>query len=442
MIRNTLLSLLVMTAIGFVAWQMTGATPPSALINTAIGGNSHPSTTSSTDDHPDHEEHSTDSHENPMGEIPKGPKGGKWFEHDGFAIELVLYESGVPPEFHAYPYLNGQLLSPEAVDLAVELSRLGNRVDRIGFKPLKQFLRGQDVVAEPHSFDVRISASHAGKRYEWRFSSYEGRTEIPAELAQEAGIETEVAASTNLHETIDLTGRVQADPARIAKVWARFPGMVLKVHKNLGEPVRKGEVLARVQSNESLQAYSVKSPIDGLILRRDVQSGSNTGDEPLFVIADLSRVWVELDVFGRNLGRIDTGQPVRVRTLDGDALEGHITFISPLALHASQSVQARVVLDNSDGRLRPGQFVRGLVTVAEHPVDLAVRQSGIQRFRDFQVVFARIGDSYEVRMLELGRQNGEWVEVLGGLEPGTEYVTANSYLIKADVEKSGASHDH
>jgi len=61
---------------------------------------------------------------------------------------------------------------------------------------------------------------------------------------------------------------------------------------------------------------------------------------------------------------------------------------------------------------------------------------------DHQVVFARFGDTYEVRMLELGRANPEWVEVLGGLAPGTEYVTTNSYLIKADIEKSGASHDH
>ena len=86
--------------------------------------------------------------------------------------------------------------------------------------------------------------------------------------------------------------------------------------------------------------------------------------------------------------------------------------------------------------------MRGHVTVAEHKVELAVKQSAIQAFRDFRVVYAKFGDTYEVRMLELGRRNKEWVEVLGGVDPGTEYVTANSYLIKADIEKSGASHDH
>ncbi len=66
----------------------------------------------------------------------------------------------------------------------------------------------------------------------------------------------------------------------------------------------------------------------------------------------------------------------------------------------------------------------------------------MQAFRDFTVVYARIGDEYEVRMLELGRQDATWAEVLGGLDAGTSYVTENSYVIKADIEKSGASHDH
>jgi cobalt-zinc-cadmium efflux system membrane fusion protein len=151
---------------------------------------------------------------------------------------------------------------------------------------------------------------------------------------------------------------------------------------------------------------------------------------------------VELDVFGRDLPNVQAGQSVAVETFDGYRVQGKIDWISPLAAHASQSVRARIPLPNPDGRLRPGQFVRGRVTIAEHDVPLAVRKSAVQRFRDFQVVFARFGETYEVRMLDLGRGDNEWVEVLGGLAPGTDYVTSNSYLIKADIDKSGASHDH
>jgi cobalt-zinc-cadmium efflux system membrane fusion protein len=73
---------------------------------------------------------------------------------------------------------------------------------------------------------------------------------------------------------------------------------------------------------------------------------------------------------------------------------------------------------------------------------MAVRNVALQQFRDFRVVFVQVGDTYEVRMLELGRRDREITEVLGGLAPGEHYVTDNSFLVKADVEKSGASHDH
>lgn len=414
--RNKFLVLLVVSAVAIAIWLITN----------------------NTDSHDETE----DMHQGSDTEIPKGPHGGKLFTKDDFAIELALYETGVPPEFHVYAYHDGQALAPDAFKLQVELTRLDGQIDRFSFEPLMDYQRGQGVVTEPHSFDVAITARYQGKTYQWTFASYEGRTEIPGILAKQASVETESAGAAILTETLSLTGRVQVDPTRMAQVRARFDGVVQRVNRNLGEQVKKGDVLATVQSNESLQVYSVKAPIDGLILRRDVQVGSTTGDSPLFVVTGLSQVWVELDVFSRDLSRVKQGQAVTIETLDGNSVTGNIEWVSPLAAHASQSVQARVVLDNVKGQLRPGQFVRGQITVAEHPVELAVRQSAIQGFRDFQVVFARIGDTYEVRMLELGRRNGEWVEVLGGLKPGTEYVTRNSYLIKADIEKSGASHDH
>jgi cobalt-zinc-cadmium efflux system membrane fusion protein len=68
--------------------------------------------------------------------------------------------------------------------------------------------------------------------------------------------------------------------------------------------------------------------------------------------------------------------------------------------------------------------------------------TALQSFRDWQVVFVRVGEDYEIRPLELGRRDSRYVEVLGGLEPGAEIVVEQSYLVKADIEKAGASHDH
>jgi cobalt-zinc-cadmium efflux system membrane fusion protein len=120
---------------------------------------------------------------------------------------------------------------------------------------------------------------------------------------------------------------------------------------------------------------------------------------------------------------------------------GRIGVLLPVA-GSAQSVIARVALPNRGGGWRPGMTVAAAVTVATHEVPLAVQESALQRFRDFTVVFAQVGDTYEVRMLEPGARDGEHVEVLSGLKSGTRYVTEQSYLIKADIEKSGASHDH
>lgn len=98
----------------------------------------------------------------------------------------------------------------------------------------------------------------------------------------------------------------------------------------------------------------------------------------------------------------------------------------------------RVVVNNADSALSEGAFVSAAIEIGSYDVPMAVKRSGLQSFRDFTVVYAKVGDEYEVRMLELGRAVGEEIEVLSGISLGTEYVTENSYILKADVEKYGA----
>lgn len=389
------------------------------------------------------QQHSAGARADEMDATPsKGPQGGRLLQQDKFALELKIFEQGVPPEFHVYSYHQGQAIDPKEVSVVIRLTRLDGQIDTFNFQPKGDYLRGDGVVTEPHSFGVTVEARYDDADYSWQYDNFEGRVQIANDMAAASAIKTEPASAQTIRETLRLTGRVQVDPNRLSQVQARFPGVVTKVEREVGDRVKQGDRLANIQSNESLQHYVVKAPIDGVIISRNLQLGTATGDAPLFVIADLSRVWVELDVFDKDLTRVAVDQPVAIETLAGDVIAGKIDWLSPMLAHASQSVQARVIVANTDHQLRPGQFVRGQVTVAEFPVPLAVRKSGIQRFRDFQVVFARFDDTYEVRMLELGRSDSEWVEVLGGLKPATEYVIENSYVIKADIEKSGASHDH
>jgi cobalt-zinc-cadmium efflux system membrane fusion protein len=376
-------------------------------------------------------------------EFERGPHRGRMLRNGDFAIEMTIFEEGVPPEFHAYAYEDDKALAPGQVRLEVELTRLGGRTDRFTFAPEGDFLKGDGVVKEPHSFDVKVTAARSAKTSTWSYASYEGRVQISAAAAEAAQLQVEAAGPATISEQLSLTGAIQPNPARLAQVRARFPGVIREVRTGLGERVAAGAVLATVQSNESLQTYAVTAPIAGSVLVRDAVAGEATGEGSLFVVGDLSKLWAELDVFGRDLYRVKPGQSVRIAGLDEQvAAESVISVLSPVTTHASQSVRARVVLDNSQGIWRPGQFVHGHVTVAETKVPLAVKNSALQRFRDFTVVFAQVGDIYEVRMLEQGKSDGVWTEVRAGLEPGERYVTENSFLIKADIEKSGASHDH
>ena len=376
-------------------------------------------------------------------ESERGPHNGRLLREGDFALELAIYESGIPPEYRVWLYQAEEPLPPNAATVEVDLERLGGKRDHFTFRPQRDYLRGSGEVSEPHSFDVTVRAVRNGKQLEWKFDWYEGRTTIDSQTAQAMGIETATAGPAPLQQQLSLSGVIQADPARVSRVRARYPGIVREVAVQPWTTVAKGALLASIQSNESLQNYSVNAPIGGVIVEHRAQVGEATGEDTLFTIVDLSHVWVELDVFQNDLARIADNQAVEVFDLDGRKLaDGRISRIAPLAVHGSQSVRARVVLGNATGALRPGQFVSGRVTVNESQVALAVEKSALQRFRDFDVVFEQVGDTYEVRMLELGRADATHVEVLGGLDAGARYVTRNSYLIKADIEKSGASHDH
>lgn len=386
---------------------------------------------------------SADGHE--AGErdaFERGPHGGRLLEQDGFAVELAIFETGVPPEFRAWVTWAGAAVAPDAVQLTVELTRLGGTVDRVSFAPAGQFLRGNREISEPHSFDVTVTAGFGGRSYQWAYASHEGRTRIEAEVAEAAGIGTAIAGPGSITETLRLFGSIVPDATRVREIRARFPGVIRSVAHQVGDRVRAGDTLALIESNESLQEYAVTAPISGVITRRHAEPGEQTDSDSLFEIADFTHVWAEFNAFPRDRPLLREGLKVHVTTEGGIATDAVLRYLAPTGDRSLQSVVVRVALENPDALWIPGEFVEGRVTLSETPVELAVPLSALQTFRDFNVVFAQVGDEYEVRMLELGRRDSEQVEILGGLEPGTVFVSRNSYLIKADIEKSGASHDH
>ncbi|MBA6363304.1 HlyD family efflux transporter periplasmic adaptor subunit [Colwellia sp. BRX8-4] len=375
-------------------------------------------------------------------EPEKGPNRGRLLKKDNFAIELSIFETGVPPEFRVWATENGKTIDPAKVELNVKLTRLGDGVDNINFFQEGQYLRGDMVIYEPHSFIVSLTAKYQGKTYSWQYDNFEGRTSIDDKIAEAMEISTEVVGPSTFHESIEVFGNLTLPADASSNVYARFDGLVKKVHVKLGDAIKKGQLLLTLESNESLQSYQVISTQKGIVSAVNVTSGEQSKGRILLTVTNDETLVAELAVFPLDLAKINIGAKT---TLNINGVEEQYTSkidSRVLKVRNDQAKLFRVLVNNSDSLLSEGSFVSARIEIGSFEVAMAVKRNALQSFRDFTVVYAKVGNEYEVRMLELGRIVGDEIEVLGGISLGTEYVTENSYILKADVEKSGASHDH
>ena len=273
----------------------------------------------------------------------------------------------------------------------------------------------------------------------------EAATTIPADVAEASGIRVAAAGAGTIADEHEVQGLLTPTEGRVAQVTARFPGPIRALRANIGDRVRAGHALATVESNLSLTAYTVASPISGVVLQRSAAVGAVASEgAPLFEVADLSTLWVDLHIFGNDAGHITAGIPVTVtRMSDGAVAETTLERILPATATASQSTIARASIDNGDGLWRPGAAVRARIVVDRADVALAVPVSALQLDEGGRdVVYVREGDRYEERAVTLGRRDGRQVEITAGLATGDEVVVAQSFLVKADIGKSAAAHEH
>ena len=453
--------------------------------------------------------------------IAKGPHGGRLFSDGDFQVELAIYERGVPPQFRAYIYEKGAPVASDDVQLTVALHRLGGRIDAIGFQKEGEYLRGDRTVEEPHSFDVKMAAERKGRTSQWAYSQVEGRVAMTPDAAKATGIEIVTAGPVQMRRVLELPGEIALNKNRVAHVTPRLSGVVTEVRKKLGDRVKKGEVVAVLDSREwadlksdalaaaqqvelaratferekqlfekkispeqeflaakqalaqveiglrtatekllalglsqdevdhlaqetRLARYSLRAPLDGVVIEKAVTVGEAVSEATdIFTIADLSTVWGEVTIYAHDLGAVRVGQTVTVRSKDlGEEATGKVSFIGPLIGEESRAASAHVDLPNPKGHWRPGLFVTVELAQEEIPVPVAISADALQTFRDWDVVFVQYGDQFEARPLELGRSDGTWVEVISGLSAGENYAAKNSFVLKADLGKAGASHDH
>ena len=211
------------------------------------------------------------------------------------------------------------------------------------------------------------------------------------------------------------------------------------------ELTRQQQTLASLGANfGSGSRYSLKAPIDGVITRKNVASGQVLDlTQILFEIADLNTVWAEMSIPIKDLGLVKKGQKVTVRA---SAFEQHtagtITYIAPLIDLQSKTAKARVALPNINQNWLVGLPVNIDLVADEVTVPLAVSVEAIQSLQYGDVVFGRYGNYFEARPVKLGRRDSKNVEVLSGLIEGEQYAAGNSFVVKAELGKAGASHDH
>lgn len=262
-------------------------------------------------------------------------------------------------------------------------------------------------------------------------------------VAQVPTATVESAGSARIRDIVQAYGAVALDAERTRHVSARFAGVVTAVAKAPGDRVAAGDTLAFIESNESMQVYPVKAPISGVVMARTVNAGESVEQQTVFTVSDLGTLWAELLVFPGDVARLRTGQPVAIHSADG-ALRANasISHIAPGGDRDTQAIVVRVPIDNRTGHWRPGMGVSADVAVAESAVPLAVRSTALQTVDGERVVFV-VGESgYEPRAVITGRADEDHTEIMSGLTAGERYVATDSFVVKAELEKSEAGHEH
>lgn len=301
--------------------------------------------------------------------------------------------------------------------------------------------------AEPHD-DHGDPETHAEPDQDVGHDDYDEHGDValsPAELA-EFGIEVVSAGPGRIETYVSLPGEVRPNADRLAHIVPRYAGIVTEVRANVGDRVKKGQVLAIVESDESLAPFEVTTLLSGTVISKHIALGEAVSrDRDIFVIADLSTVWVDLTVYQRDVSRVATNQ--RARIFVGHELAedvSTISYVTPVVDERTRTATARVVLSNARGVWRPGMFVTGKVLIESTDVAVAVPRTALHTLESRSVVFVETDGGFRPQPVVTGRNGEAHVEITSGLTHGDRYVSHGGFTLKAELGKEsfGDGHAH
>ncbi len=402
-------------------------------------------------DHGAHEDHDHDAgheegHAEDHEQAPRGPHGGRLFEEGGLAVELRIEESTGPPTFVAWIAAEGKPRAPSVGEaLSVSLERFGGRSETIPFRIEGDRFVAERPVDEPHSFAATIRFESAGHAHTWSYEQIEFRVTLAPEAIERSKLRVAPAGPREIDVYVEAPGEVRLNGERVLHVRPRFGGLVRALPFRLGDAVRTGDTLAVVQSNESLTEFAVIASQSGTVIARDVAVGEMVTTETVMTtLADFSSVWADFAIYPQNAGRVRRGQTAIVRSTSGeDQTEtGTISYVGPLLEQDTRVSYGRIVLPNPEGLWRPGLFVNVRVRVDRAAAAVAVPEEAIVRSQFGPAVFRAAGHEFELQPVVVGRTDGVYTEIVAGLEANAPIVVENTFLLKAELGKSEAHHDH
>ncbi|MEP6502337.1 MAG: efflux RND transporter periplasmic adaptor subunit [Betaproteobacteria bacterium] len=339
---------------------------------------------------------------------------------------------------------------------------------------------------------------------------------LDAMQAKKANIGLQVAGPGDIQTTAQFQGEVRFNDDRTAHVVPRLAGVAEAVSANLGETVRKGQVLAvvastslseqrselltaqrrreaaqatydrekklwlgkisaeqdylqastalqeadialenarqkleavgaggRVTGNAGLNRLEIRAPFDGTVVEKHLALGEAVKeDASIFTVADLRTVWAEFAVAPKDLATVRVGQKVVVSSSAFDSqVEGVVSYVGALLGEQTRTARARVTLTNPQGAWRPGLFVTVAVLGDRQPVAMVVNADAIQTIENQTMVFKVVPGGFVATAVKVGRGDGRNVEVLAGLKAGDQVASSNTFILKAELGKSGAGEE-
>ncbi|WP_454728057.1 MULTISPECIES: efflux RND transporter periplasmic adaptor subunit [Cupriavidus] len=483
-------------------------------------------------EHPEAQGHQDDEHHGPTAKkghkddnahadeehheaAKKGPHGGNLYTRERDAIELGMAEAGGEARLRLWVTRDGKPIAA-GVAASGELKRATGESVPLRFKTTKGALESEGPIEAPHAFDATVTVTLPGETLPLvaKLAKEEAKIELTAEQVKRAAIGVQVAGPAKVQSGMQFPGEIRFNEDRTAHVVPRLAGVVESVPANIGQQVKKGQVLAIIASttlseqrsellaaqkrldlaritherekklweekisaeqdylqartalqeaqiavqnaqqkltaigatpaSKRLNQFELRAPFDGMIVEKHLALGEAVKeDASIFTISDLSSVWAEFVVSAKDLSNVRMGENVTISStsFEGKA-EGTVSYVGSLLGEQTRTAKARVTLVNPNMAWRPGLFVTVNVLGEDIQVPVSVKTDAVQEVNGQSVVFVAVPGGFVAQPVKTGRTNGKLVEVTQGLQPGARYAAANSFILKSELGKASAEHEH